>query len=185
MSNNNNNNRLTEENLAAHNQSLGVDTNNNEASSREESTSTPSTYNGSEPELLRQRAEALQDTVEDYVVENNNLEVAMRIANKADTGIPLSAEEQDQLDSVRNDMELNPDYSLSYNINSEILSNKERISELENKISEKYAKADALSVPSLPDTNPEATPEVPQQTTTEYVHELESCTPMDIVPFDD
>jgi len=59
-----------------------------------------SSYNGEDSERLRDRAEDLKGTLDDYEIENHNLEVARRIAYKSDRGEPISEEEQGKLDSV-------------------------------------------------------------------------------------
>ena len=85
------------------------------------------------------------------------------------------------------------DKSFLKNIESEITDNYYSIACLNHKIFEKRSKADSLesnqvnpSSVSSSDSSSESS-NIPRsnQTPTEFVHELESCSPMEIIPDDD
>ena len=59
-----------------------------------DSTLSTSSYNGSNPDLLRERADSLQMNVEDYETNNHNMLLAKEVASKLDRGEPLTAEEE-------------------------------------------------------------------------------------------
>ena len=105
-----------------------------------------SSYNGEDPERLRDRADDLKGTLDDYEIENHNLEVARRIAYKSDMGEPISEEEQGKLDLVlaQEMVSYDSNKSQSYNINEEYNINRMRISSIQNKVSQKEAKAESI-----------------------------------------
>ena len=105
-----------------------------------------SSYNGEDPERLRDRADDLKGTLDDYEIENHNLEVARRIAYKSDMGEPISEEEQGKLDLVlaQEMVFYDSNKSQSYNINEEYNINRMRISSIQNKVSQKEAKAESI-----------------------------------------
>lgn len=137
--------------------------------------SSNSSYNGSNPELLRERGENLQVNVDDYKACNSNMESVKSLAYKKDNGEPLTHSESNLLNHVQNNYmdDFDPNLSFSANIAREISENMERISILEEKISAKLAKADELS--SVEGNNSSTNNISP----TQYVHELESEQPMD------
>ena len=145
-----------------------------------DSTLSTSSYNGSNPDLLRERADSLQMNVEDYETNNHNMLLAKEVASKLDRGEPLTAEEEQLWEHVKTNNMDNFDATLGFvaNLEREIQENNVSIAGLQNRVSEKQAKADLIESQQVNGSTNNQTP-------TQFVHEVESTSPMEIIPDDD
>ena len=167
---------------------------------------TTSSYNGSDPGELRERADFLEWVVDDHKNTKETLKKLKHIEYKSDRGEPLSREEVNQLQTVKTASMQNYDdnKSVSLNISKEISKLDERISILDNRISAKRTIADGLDAnnqgvnQSTPDSesrdannqgvnqsSPYSKSRDDDLSPTKYVHLVESTFPLEIIPDDD
>ena len=158
-----------------------------------------SSYNGSNPGELHGRADILQSRQVEMSVQNQNLESLRGVAAQYDHNRrSLTTENRITAEMVKSGIQ---DYdntqTLTANLDRAILNNEQEISFLEAKVTYKRNKANALCSEDSSSSDEAVAPEgsagsaepsnIPEnnQTPTEFVHELESCSPMEIIPDDD
>lgn len=163
------------------------------------SSPTPSSYNGPVPELLRDRADDLQAKAVNINLSNIRMEKVRELASILDRDpSSLTTEQRVSLERVKLRMvNFDNDKTFTDNLNREINANKEAISYLEAKSINKATLADSLepvSSESGSDDNKsnrlssnERLSSQPEDnlSPTQYIHELESTSPMEIIPDDD
>lgn len=147
---------------------------------------TSSSYNGSNPELLYDRSDKLQERAVNISVSIKNLDSYRGLTSKYDNNpASLTTNERITLEAVKKQMHnYDKDISVTDNLNQEVNKRTEIMSRLDDRHMAKLDKAnDIVSQESVDPVSPNKSTD--NQTPTEYVHELESTSPMHIIPDDD
>ena len=151
----------------------------------EDSTNSSTSYNGSNPELLYDRSDKLQERAVNLTMSQKNLESYEQLTKKYDNDpASLTSDERVSMEQIKRQMlDFDKDKSLTDNLNKEIQIISERISHLEEKHVAKQDKANTIVENSMDPVSPNKPTD--NQTPTEFVHELESTSPMNIIPDDE
>jgi len=142
-------------------------------------------YNGSNPELLYDRSDKLQERAVNLTMSQKNLESYEQLTKKYDNDpASLTSDERVSMEQIKRQMlDFDKDKSLTDNLNQEIKVISETISNLQEKHVAKQDKANTIVENSMDPGSPNKPTD--NQTPTEFVHELESTSPMNIIPDDE
>lgn len=164
--------------------SAPVTADNNRRKSVDSTTST-SSYNGSNPELLYDRSDKLQERAVNLSISKKNFESYKELAIKYETNpASITTDERVSLEKLKKQMiEYDKSKSVTENIDYEVNKHSEIISHIEEKHIAKQNKANSIVENSMNPVSPNKPTD--NQTPTEFVHELESISPMPIIPDDD
>jgi NADH-ubiquinone oxidoreductase chain 3 len=141
------NKRLKQSDNASNSDNNKSDSDN--ASNSDDNNSDPTSFQ--DPNEYRERVQCDQDQIEHYECSNDNLELVKDIASKLDNGEPITPQEQDMWDFVRdhNFDDYDDDNSRVNNIDREIQENTDRITELANRQDNDEERAEALEQDQL------------------------------------
>jgi hypothetical protein len=159
--------------------------NDNNRRNSVDSTNSSTSYNGSNPELLYDRSDKLQERAVNLSIGQKNLESYEELTKKYDNNpASLTTDERSTLENIKRQMlDFDKDKSLTDNLNHEVKVISERVSHLQEKHLAKQDKANTIVENSMDPVSPNKPTD--NQTPTEFVHELESTSPMHIIPDDE
>ena len=150
-----------------------------------DSTLSTSSYNGSNPELLYDRSDKLLERAVNLDISMKKFESSKELAIKYQTDpASLTTDERVSLEKLKKHMiEYDKSKSLTENIDHEVNKHSEIIAEVQEKQIAKQNKANSIVENSMNPVSPNKPTD--NQTPTEFVHELESISPMPIIPDDE